>query len=136
MAKRGLREFQPGERWAELDLLRAEYPNFKPFIFDVMTGLMGFECTDIQLDIAEFLEFGPKERMIQAQRGQAKTTITAAYAVWRLIHEPSARILIVSAGGTQATEIANWVIQIIQNMDELECLRPDRAAGDRESVEA
>lgn len=136
MAKRELREFKPGERWAELDLLREEYPNFKPFIFDVMTGLMGFECSDIQLDIAEFLEFGPKERMIQAQRGQAKTTITAAYAVWRLIHDPSARILIVSAGGTQATEIANWVIQIIQNMDELECLRPDRSAGDRESVEA
>ena len=61
MARRDNREFKPGERWAELDLLRAEYPNFKPFIFDVMTGLMGFECTDIQLDIAEFLEFGPKE---------------------------------------------------------------------------
>jgi hypothetical protein len=136
MAKRGTREFTPAERWAELDLLRAEYPTFKPFIFDVMTGLMGFECSDIQLDIAEFLEYGPKERMIQAQRGQAKTTITAAYSVWRLIHNPSARVLIVSAGGTQATEIANWVIQIINGMDELECLRPDRAAGDRESVEA
>ncbi|WFG40894.1 terminase large subunit [Paracoccus phage ParMal1] len=136
MAKRNEREFGPGERWADLDLLREEYPNFKPFIFDVMTGLLGFECSDIQLDIAEFLEFGPKERMIQAQRGQAKTTITAAYAVWRLIHQPNARILIISAGGTQATEIANWVIQIIDNMDELACLRPDRSAGDRASVEA
>lgn len=136
MARGELREFKPGERWAELDLLRAEYPNFKPFIFDVMTGLMGFNCSDIQLDISEFLEFGPKERMIQAQRGQAKTTITAAYAVWRLIQNPSVRVLIVSAGGTQATEIANWVIQIIDNMDELECMRPDRAAGDRSSVEA
>lgn len=133
---RKTREFGPGERWAELDLLRAEYPNFKPFIFDVMTDLMGFECSDIQLDIAEFLEFGPKERMIQAQRGQAKTTITGAYAVWRLIHDPTSRILIVSAGGTMATEIANWVIQIINGMDVLECLRPDRSAGDRESVEA
>lgn len=136
MARQNEREFGPGERWADLDLLREEYPNFKPFIFDVMTGLLGFECSDIQLDIAEFLEFGPKERMIQAQRGQAKTTITAAYAVWRLIHQPNARVLIVSAGGTQATEIANWVIQIIDNMDELACLRPDRAAGDRSSVEA
>jgi len=126
---RKTREFGPGERWAELDLLRAEYPNFKPFIYDVMTGLMGFECSDIQLDIAEFLEFGPTERMIQAQRGQAKTTITAAYAVWRLIHDPTNRILIVSAGGTMA-------IQIINGMDVLECLRPDRSAGDRESVEA
>ena len=74
--------------------------------------------------------------MIQAQRGQAKTTITAVYAVWRLIHEPSTRILIVSSGDTMATEIANWVIQIIRNMDELACLRPDKSAGDRESVKA
>lgn len=136
MAKKELREFTPAERWAELDLLREEYPTFKPFIFDVMTGLLGFNCSDIQLDIADYLEYGPKERMIQAQRGQAKTTITAAYAVWRLIHNPSARVLIVSAGGTQATEIANWVIQIIRGMPELECLRPDRSQGDRESVEA
>lgn len=136
MARPNARVFKPGERWDEIDLLRQEYPNFKPFLFDVMTALMGFECSDIQLDIADFLEFGPQERMIQAQRGQAKTTITAAYSVWRLIHNPSARVLIVSAGGTQATEIANWVIQIIQNMDVLECMRPDRSLGDRESVEA
>lgn len=133
---RKTREFTPEERWADLDLLRKEYPTFAPFLYDVMTDLMGFECSDIQLDIAEFLEYGPKERMIQAQRGQAKTTITAAYAVWRLIHDPTTRIVIVSAGGTQATEIANWVIQIINNMDVLECLRPDRSEGDRESVEA
>jgi hypothetical protein len=74
--------------------------------------------------------------MIQAQRGQAKTTITAAYAVWRQIHEPSTRVLIVSSGDTMATEIANWVIQIINGMDELRCLRPDKAAGDRASVKA
>lgn len=136
MARRLTKTFSPGERWAELDLLRKEYPNFKPFLYDMMTGLLGFECSDIQLDIAEFLEFGPKERMIQAQRGQAKTTITAAYAVWRLIQQPSSRILIVSAGSTQAMEIANWVIQIIDNMDELACMRPDRTAGDRASMES
>lgn len=58
MARPNDREFKPGERWAELDMLRAEYPTFKPFIFDVMTGLLGFECSDIQLDIAEFLSSG------------------------------------------------------------------------------
>lgn len=133
---RKTREFTPEERWDDLELLRAEYPNFKPFLYDVMTGLMGFGCSDIQLDIADFLEYGPKERMIQAQRGQAKTTITAAYAVWRLIHEPSARVLIVSAGGDMSKEIAGWIIQIINGMDVLECMRPDRSAGDRESVES
>tara|TARA_Y100000296_G_scaffold66371_1_gene78400 strand:+ start:31459 stop:33237 length:1779 start_codon:yes stop_codon:yes gene_type:complete len=123
-------------RWDDLELLREEYPQFKPFLYDVMTSLLGFECSDIQLDIADWLEYGPKYRMVQAQRGQAKTTITAAYAVWRLIHDPTTRILIVSAGGDMATEIANWVIQIVMGMEILECLRPDRSAGDRVSVKA
>lgn len=132
----GLRSFTPEERWAELDALREEYPTFAPFLFDVITGLLGFNCTPIQVDIAKFLELGPKYRMIQAQRGQAKTTITAAYAVWRMIHDPTTRVLIISSGSDMATEIANWVIQIIMGMDELECLRPDRSAGDRASVRA
>jgi len=124
------------DKWDELELLREHYPTFKPFLYDVMTTLLGFQCSEIQLDIAQYLEDGPKYRMIQAQRGQAKTTITATYAVWRLIHDPTTRILIVSAGGDMATEIANWVIQIVMGMDILECLRPDRSAGDRVSVKA
>lgn len=129
-------DYKDGDRWKELDLLRAEFPTFRPFLFDVMNGLMGFDCTDIHLDIADYLEEGPLYRMIQAQRGQAKTTITAAYAVWRLIHDPRARILIVSAGGDMATEIAGWVIQIVNGMEILACLKPDRSHGDRESVRA
>lgn len=124
------------ERWKALEDLQLAYPHFQEFLYDVITGLMGFTCTPLQLDIATYLEFGPTYRMIQAQRGQAKTTITACYSVWRIIHNPTCRILILSAGDTQATEIANWIIQIINNMDELECLRPDKAHGDRASVEA
>ncbi len=126
----------PDERWEAVELLQKEYKRFPDFLYDVITGLMGFECSPLQLDIALYLEFGPTYRMIQAQRGQAKTTITAVYAVWRLIHDPAARILIVSSGDTMATEIANWIIQIIRGMDVLECLRPDKTAGDRESVTA
>jgi hypothetical protein len=74
--------------------------------------------------------------MIQAQRSQAKTTIVAIFAVWCLIHNPKYRVLIISAGSEVATEIANWVIQIIKNWDILACLRPDRNAGDRASVKA
>jgi hypothetical protein len=131
-----LREFAEGERWQDVDRLREEYPEFRPFLYDVITGLLGFNCTPLQLDIALYLEFGPTYRMIQAQRGQAKTTITACYAVWRIIHDPTTRVLIVSSGSDMATEISNWIIQIIMGMDELECLRPDRSAGDRASVKA
>ena len=126
----------PEERWAHLGRLQEEYTEFRPFLYDVMTDLMGFECSPLQLDIALYLEFGPTYRMIQAQRGEAKTTITAIYAVWRIIHQPSARILIISAGGDMADQIANWVIQIIENMEELECLRADKSHGDRSSIEA
>lgn len=122
-------------RWEMLELVKAAYPTFEPFLEDVMAEL-GFTTTQIQKDIAEFLEHGPHYLMIQAQRGQAKTTITAAYAVWCLIHDPRLRVLILSAGGTQANEVSTLIVRIIQTMDVLECLRPDRNAGDRTSVEA
>jgi hypothetical protein len=134
----GVRETpeQALKRWRDLELLQEHYAEFGDFLVDVIEDLMGFKCSDMQLDIGQYIKDGPKYRMVQAQRGQAKTTITAAYAVWRFIHDPTTRVLIISAGDTQATEIANWVIQIINGMDELACLRPDRSCGDRSSVEA
>lgn len=124
------------ERWRQLELIQEHYAEFEDFLRDVIEDLLGFTCTDLQQDIGQYIAHGPHYRMVQAQRGQAKTTIAAAFAVWRLIHDPKTRVLIISAGDTQATEIANWIIQIINNMDELECMRPDRSNGDRASVEA
>ncbi len=129
-------DLTPTERWKQLRLLQEAYPEFREFLYDVITGLMGFDCTPNQIDMADYLQYGNPYRMIQAQRGQAKTTVTAAYAVWRLIHDPTNRILIISSGDKMAKEISNWIIQIINGIDELACLRPDRAAGDRASVEA
>lgn len=122
------------KRWADLELLQAHYRDFNTFLVDVIEDLMGFTCSEIQQDIGEWIAYGPQYRMVQAQRGQAKTTITAAYAVWSCIHNPATRILIISAGSDMAAEVGNWVIQIISNMPELECMRPDRSAGDRTSV--
>lgn len=89
----------------------------------------------VQADMILWLFRGPRFRMIMAQRGQAKTTITAIYAVFRLIHDPAARILIFSAGGKMAKEISSWVVQIIHGLDILTCMRADRAHGDRASIE-
>jgi hypothetical protein len=123
-------------RWADLELLQEHYHSFDIFLEDVITNFMGFVCTEVQQDIGHWVANGPQYRMVQAQRGQAKTTITAAYAVWRCIMDPTTRVLIISAGDTMATEIAGWIIQIIMGMDVLECLRPDRTAGDRASISA
>jgi len=97
---------------------------------------LGFNTSEVQQDIGSFLSHGPQYLMIQAQRGQAKTTITAIFAVWCLIHFPSYRILILSAGGRQANEISTLIVRLIMTMDELECLQPDPTNGDRTSVEA
>jgi hypothetical protein len=122
-------------RWKKLEYLQQEYASFVPFLEDCM-GELGFSVSEIQRDIAQFLEHGPEYLMIQAQRGQAKTTITACFAVWCLIHDPKHRVLILSAGGTQANEISTLIVRLILTMEQLECLRPDATEGDRTSVEA
>jgi len=124
------------KRWQDLEALQEHYADFSDFLYDAMTELMGFNCTELQLDIGDYLQHGPRYSMIQAQRSQAKSTIVAIYAVWCLIHDPKKRILIISAGSDVAMEIANWVIQIIMNWDMLECMRPDRQHGDRASAKA
>ena len=124
------------KRWHDLELLQEYYAEFSTFLEDVIVDFMGFNFTDIQKDIGEWVAYGPQYRMVQAQRGQAKTTITAAYAAWRCIQNPATRVLIISAGSDMAIEVANWIIQIIMGMPELECLRPDRTVGDRASVTA
>ena len=129
-------EKEAASRWADVEALREHYALFEDFLYDCMTELMGFKCSDLQIDIGRFLQSDVKYGMIQAQRSQAKSTIVAMFAVWQLIHDCKHRILIVSAGSEVAAEIANWVIQIIMNWDILECIRPDRTHGDRASSKA
>lgn len=122
-------------RWEQIKLVAAHYPDFIPFLEDVMEEL-GFTTSEIQKDIAGYIAYGPQNLMVQAQRGQAKTTIVAAFAVWSLIHNPWYRVLILSAGGTQAIEISTLIVRLIMTMDVCECMRPDKLAGDKTSVEA
>lgn len=122
-------------RSRKVELLQRHYASFNTFMQDMMKEL-GFEPTWMQHDIAAYLQHGPQYLMIQAQRGEAKTTITAMYAVWSLIHDPKHRVLIVSAGGKTANEISTLIQRIILTVDTLACLRPDPNNGDRTSVEA
>ena len=69
--------------------------DFKEFAYLGMKFL-GFELTEMQADIAEYMQLGPRKRMVAAQRGEAKSTLAALYAVWRLIQDQSCRILIIS----------------------------------------
>lgn len=122
-------------RFAHLEELAEHYQDFREFAEDGMQFL-GFTLTEVQADIAEFMQLGPRLRMVMAQRGQAKTTIAALYAVWRIVQRPSTRVLIVSAGEQNSSETATLIVRIIMTWDVLEALRPDRTAGDRTSTNA
>lgn len=96
---------------------------------------LGFDLTEMQADIAEFMQTGPRKRMVAAQRGEAKSTLAALYAVWRLIQDQSCRVLIVSGGEKQASEVATFVIRMIETWPLLCYLKADPSRGDRTSYE-
>lgn len=122
-------------RFAHAALMAEQYDVFEEFAADAM-AFLGFPITDMQADIAEFMMAGPRLRMVMAQRGEAKSTLAAIYAVWRLIKRPADRILVVSGGEKQASEVALLIIRLITSWDILEYLRPDKRAGDRTSMES
>lgn len=122
-------------RFAHAELVAEQYASFVDFAHDGM-AFLGFPLTDMQGDISEYMQYGPRLRMVMAQRGEAKSTLAALYAVWRIIQRPSTIVLIVSGGEKQASEVATLVVRLITTWDILEYLRPDKNAGDRASVEA
>ena len=109
------------------------FRNFREFAALGMAKL-GFKLSKIQADICDFMQFGGTKRMVQAQRGQAKSTLAALYIIWRLIQDPSTRCLIVSGAGDQADDIAILIVRIIMDWSILCWLRPDVSNGDRDST--
>lgn len=127
-------------RWELLEELQDAFPY-------TVNGLLSFSEVVInnlitgnphlmrmQADILKFLFHGHKYRLIEAPRGIAKTTLSAIYAVFRIIHEPHKRIMIVSQTAKRAEEIAGWVIKIFRGLDFLEFMLPDMYAGDKSSI--
>lgn len=117
-------------------MMGAAMHDFKEFA-ELGMQLLGFGISEMQLDIADFMaskEYG-KKKMVMAQRGEAKSTLAALYAVWRLVQDQSTRILIVSGGEKQASDVAVMIIRVIEQWHMLCWLRPDKGRGDRTSYE-
>lgn len=115
-------------------MMQAVFSEFEDFA-DLGMRFLGYTLTDMQRDIARYMQYGPRQSMVAAQRGEAKSTLAALFAVWRLIQDWNEWVLIVSGGETQASEVALLVIQLIERWGILCYLRPDRSRGDRTSYE-
>lgn len=117
-------------------MVSSTFSDFAEFA-EVGMRVLGFNTTDMQLDIARYMadkSYGRK-KMVQAQRGEAKSTLAALYAVWCLIQDQSTRVLVVSGGEKQASDVAILIIRIIEQWHLLCWLRPDSTRGDRTSFE-
>lgn len=90
----------------------------------------------VQADMLVFMLLGSKYRMVQAQRGQAKTTLAGITAAFMLIHFPYYRIVIFSQTNKRATEIMGWVVKIFRRIEVLSVMLPDRRSGDKDNSDA
>jgi hypothetical protein len=85
--------------------------------------------TPVQLQILDYLENGPKRRVIAAFRGCGKSTLSAMYLLWKLYHEPDEKILIISASMSRSEAMTAWLLQTIGRVPWLKHMQPNSYDG-------
>lgn len=102
--------------WSEKDIEKAK-ANFWAFVYIVWKSIGLPSPTPIQIDIAQFLQNPPSDRVIiQGFRGVAKSFLTCTYAVWRLWSDRDLKVLIVSASSDRADANARFIKSIIHTI--------------------
>lgn len=110
------------------------YEDFKVFLHIVWKFLGLPKPTAVQLDMADYLQHGPKRRIIEGFRGVGKSYVTVAFVIWLLLRDPQHKIMVVSAGEERATAFSIFVKRLINEMPVLQHLKPK--LGQRTSNEA
>lgn len=90
--------------------------------------------TPLQNRIAEIVGENPDRLILEAARGTGKSWIAAIYTTWRLLRDNNEKILVVSASGPKAIEIASFIRRLFIEVPLLNHLEP--RAEDRDSVMA
>ena len=98
--------------------------DFRNFLFLCWKQLGLPDPTPVQYDIAEYIQHGPKRRVIQAFRGVGKSWITSAYVCHQLLLDPTKNILVVSASKARSDDFSTFTLRLIHEMPLLEHLRP------------
>jgi len=86
--------------------------------------------TPLQYRIAEHMNENPKRLILEAARGTGKSWIMAIYTTWRILRNPDEKIIILSASGPKAIEIATFVRNLFENVPLLHHLRPEKDQRD------
>jgi hypothetical protein len=109
--------------------------NFKNHLYVVFKHINLPSPTKIQYAIADELQNGDADTVIEGFRGVAKSTITGCYASWLLDRDPeNCQILNISANQTEASKFMKFTRNLIEVVPFLNYLRPDISRGQRDSA--
>ncbi len=114
-------------KWWERSYPEAAWPlftDFKVFLRLAWTQLNLPAPTPVQLEIADYLQHGPRRKIIMAFRGVGKSWITSAFVCWLLLVDPQENILVVSASKERADQFTTFTMRLIAEMEELQHLYP------------
>ncbi|MGH0000115.1 phage terminase large subunit [Pseudovibrio ascidiaceicola] len=115
--KKWWRETYPEKDWRIFE-------DFRYFLILVWRHLMLPDPTWVQMDIASYLQYGPRRLIIEAFRGVGKSWITSAYVCWRLLRNPQIKIMVVSASKERADQFSTFTLRLINEMPILQHLAP------------
>ena len=101
-----------------------ELRDFRNFLFVVWKHLGLPDPTELQYDIANYIQDGPKRSVIMAFRGVGKSWICSAYVVHQLLLDPSKNILVVSASKSRSDDFSTFTLKIIHDIPVLHGLKP------------
>lgn len=120
--------------WTPTDIEKAKR-NFWAFVYIVWKSIGLPKPTPIQIDIAQFLQNPPSDRVIiQGFRGVAKSFLTCAYAVWRLWSDRDLKVLIISASSDRADANARFIKSIINTLPFLEDMKASKEQLDTQNL--
>ena len=98
--------------------------DFRNFLYVVWKHLGLPNPTDLQYDIADYMQHGPKRGVIMAFRGVGKSWICSAYVVHQLLLDPTKNILVVSASKNRSDDFSTFTLRIINEIPVLAGLKP------------
>ena len=104
--------------------MKNQLKDFRNFLYMAWEHLNLPNPTPIQYDIAEYIQQGPKRRVVQAFRGVGKSWITSAYVCHQLLLDPTKNILVVSASKQRADDFSTFTLRLISEMPILKHLKP------------
>jgi len=105
---------------SDLELIKGD---FKNFLYICWKHLQLPDPTDVQYDIADYLQQGPKRLIIQGFRGVGKSWVTSAFVLWSLLCDPQLKFLVISASKQRADDFSTFTKRLIHELPILQHLR-------------